>query len=134
MDGEALVWFQELKASKSVATWADFVSAFQNRFGWGSYNDPMENLSNLKQEGLLEDYKNQFDIQVLKVQNLPETHKLSCFLGGLKAKIRLPVRMYNPKSLVEAYSLSQIQEECVLNSSRVVRPMWRIHSIYSLDA
>ncbi len=70
MDGEALVWFQELKASKSVATWADFVSAFQNRFGWGSYNDHMENLSNLKQDGSLEDNKNQFDILAKTSQKL----------------------------------------------------------------
>jgi len=60
----------------------------------------MENLSNLKQDGLLEDYKNKFDILALKVQNLPEAHKLTCFLGWLKEEIRLPVWMFHLKNFV----------------------------------
>jgi len=87
MDGKALVWFQELKASNTISYWLEFVEAIQIRFGQGSYDDPMENLSNLKQDGSLEDYKNKFDILALKVQNLPEAHKLSYFLGGLKEEI-----------------------------------------------
>jgi hypothetical protein len=95
MDGKAFVWFQEFKASNIVTSWVAFVNAMQTRFVRGPYDDPMENLSNLKQEGSLEDYKNQFDILALKVHNLPEAHKLSCFMGGLKADIRLPVRMFS---------------------------------------
>jgi len=125
MDGKALVWFQELKASNTVSSWLDFIEAIQIRFGQGSDNDPMETLSNLKQEGSLEDYKNKFDILALKVQNLSEAHKLSCFLGGLKEKIRLPLRMFHPKNLVDAYSLARIQEECVSIYSKGGRQNWR---------
>jgi hypothetical protein len=81
----------------------------------------METLSKLKQDGSLEDYKTRFDTLTLKVQRLPEEHKLSCFLGGLKDEIRLPVCMFNPKSLVDTYSLARIQEECVVNSVRISR-------------
>lgn len=102
MDGKALVWFQELKASNEVSSWTDFVLVIQIRFGQGPYDDPMEALSKLKQEGSLEEYKNQFDILALKVHRLPDEHKLNCFLGGLKDEIRLPVRMFNPKIPVEA--------------------------------
>jgi hypothetical protein len=125
MDSKALVWFQELKASNTVSSWLDFVEAIQIRFGQGSYDDPMETLSNLKQDGSLEDYKNKFDILALKVQNLPEAHKLSCFLGGLKEEIRLPLRMFHPKNLVDAYSLARIQEECVNIYSKGGRQNWR---------
>jgi len=38
-------------------------------------------------------------------------------MGGLKVDILLPVRMFHPKSLVEAYLLARIQEECVPNSA-----------------
>jgi hypothetical protein len=68
----------------------------------------METLSKLHQEGSLEDYKNQFDFLALKVHHLPDEHKLSCFLGGLKNEIRLPVRMFKPKSLAETYFLARI--------------------------
>jgi hypothetical protein len=87
MDGRALIWFH---------SWREFVRALQIRFGKGSYDDPMETLSKLKQDGLLEDYKNQFDTLAHKVQHVQEFHKLSCFLGGLRDEIRLPVRMLNP--------------------------------------
>jgi hypothetical protein len=48
---------------------------------------------------------------------------LSCFLGGLKDEIRLPVRMFNPKTLVDAYSLARMQEECILTTRRYPRSM-----------
>lgn len=70
MDGKALVWFQELKASNTISSWPEFVEVIQTRFGRGSSYDPMENLSNLKQDALLEDYKNKFDMLALKVQKL----------------------------------------------------------------
>lgn len=46
MDGHALVWFRELRASNSLTTWEEFVRAMQIRFGRSSYDDPMETLSN----------------------------------------------------------------------------------------
>jgi hypothetical protein len=125
MDGKALVWFQELKASNAISSRTDFTRAIQIRFGRGPYDNPMETLSKLCQVGSLEDYKNQFDILALKVHRLPDEHKLSCFLGGLKDEIRLPVRMFNPKYLVDAYSLARIQEECLSSLVRGVRPPWR---------
>jgi hypothetical protein len=89
----------------------------------------METLSKLKQDGTLEDYKNQFDTLALKVQHLPEFHKLSCFLDGLRDEIRLPVRMLNPRTLVDAYSLARMQEECVLTTRRYPRSSF--HSSHS---
>jgi hypothetical protein len=126
MDGKALVWFQELKASNAVTSWSELVRAIQIWFGRGPYDNPMETLSKLKHEGSLDDYKNQFDILTLKVHRLPDEHKLSYFLGGLKNKIRLPVRIFNPKTLVEAYSLARIQEECLSNLTKGLRPPWRL--------
>jgi hypothetical protein len=66
MDGHALVWFWELRASNSIRSWQDFVRSLQICFGQESYNDPMETLSKLKQEGTLEEYKNLFDILALR--------------------------------------------------------------------
>lgn len=131
MDGKALVWFQELKASNEVTSWIEFVRAIQIWFGRGPYDDPMETLFKLKYEGSLDDYKNQFDILPLKVHHLPDEHKLSCFLGGLKNKIRLSVRMFNPKTLVDVYSLAHIQEECLSNLTKGLRPLWRSTPFFS---
>lgn len=56
MDGRALVWFRELRASNLVTTWPEFIRSMKVHFGSGSYDDLMEKLSKLKQEGLLNDY------------------------------------------------------------------------------
>lgn len=40
-----------------------------------------------------------------------ESHKLSCFLSGLKNELRLPMRMLGPKNLNKAFGISKIQEE-----------------------
>jgi hypothetical protein len=44
----------------------------------------------------VEEYKTQFKISANRVYGLSETQKLSCFLGGLKDEIRLPIRMFMP--------------------------------------
>jgi hypothetical protein len=124
MDGKALVWFRELRANNSVTTWAEFVRSMQTRFDKGSHDDPMETLSKLKQVGWLDDYKNQFDTLALKVHAMPKAHKLSCFLGGLRDEIRVSVQMFNPGSLVSAYSLVRTQVECVFNSRKSSRFTW----------
>jgi hypothetical protein len=82
MECTALIWFQELHKSNSFSTWEEFAKALQTRFGMGSYDDPMETLSKLKQGGSLEEYKKQFEVLANRVADLPEVHKLSCFMRG----------------------------------------------------
>jgi hypothetical protein len=124
MEGKALVWFQEMNANRCFPTWDDFIKAMQIRFGQGSYDDPMENLTKVKHVGSVEEYKTLFETLAHRVFGLSESHKLSCFLGGLKDDIRLPVRMFNPKTLVDAYSLAKIQEEYLTSSRKSYKPPW----------
>jgi hypothetical protein len=124
MEGKALSWFQALRSSNNLSTWSEFLIAIQVRFGRGSYDDPMETLSKLKQTGSLDDYKTQFEILANRVHRLIDPHKLSCFLGGLRDDIRLPVRMFNPKTLNDAYSLAKIQEECIAINLKSGKSVW----------
>jgi hypothetical protein len=50
------------------------VLAIQVRFGKGSYDDPMKNLSKLKQTELLEEYKTQFELLANRVLRLSDSH------------------------------------------------------------
>lgn len=124
MEGKALVWFQELRTSNNLTTWSEFIKALQIRFGRGSYDDPMETLVKLKQTGSIEEYKSQFELLANRVVGLLDNLKLSCFLGGLSDEIRLPVRMFNPRTLTDAYSLAKIQEELILNTKKTTRTSW----------
>ena len=109
MEGKALSWFKAMRNTNSLSTWDEFVLAIQVRFCKGSYDNPMENLSKLKQTGLLEEYKTQFKLLANRVLRLSDSQKLSMFLGGLRDDIRVPVRMFNPKTLNDAYTLARMQ-------------------------
>ena len=48
LDGEALIWFQNVEQAGGFTSWDVFVKALQTRFGGTTYDDPMEALTRLK--------------------------------------------------------------------------------------
>ena len=78
-------------------------------------------LTRLKQTSTMIAYKGNFEILSNRILGLSETHKLSCFLSGLKDEIRLPVRMLVPKTLNEAFGFAKIQEEYLSHSRKGIR-------------
>ncbi|XP_075645372.1 uncharacterized protein LOC142616395 [Castanea sativa] len=93
----------------------------KTRFGVSAYDDPMVVLTRLKQTSTMIAYKGNFEILSNRIFGLSESHKLSCFLSGLRDKIRLPVRMLVPKTLNEAFGLVKIQEEYLSNGRERLR-------------
>lgn len=63
-------------------------------------------------------YKGQFKALSNRIRGLFDSHKLSCFLSGLKDEVRLPLKMLNPKNLNEAFGLAKIQEEYLMSSRK----------------
>jgi hypothetical protein len=124
MEGKALSWFQSLHNTHNLSSWNEFLVAIQVRFGKGSYDDSMETLSKLKQTGLVEEDKTQFELLAKRVLRLIDSYKLSMFWGGLRDDIRLPVRMSNPKKLNDVYALARIREECILLKSKSTKAIW----------
>lgn len=120
MDLEALIWFQEAEETGVFSDWESFVPALHMRFGTSSYDDPMEVLTKLRQTSIVALYKAEFEAISNRIKCLSHLHKLSCFLSGLKDKIRLPVRMLNPQTLNEAFGLAKIQEEYVWSNKKSI--------------
>ena len=108
LDGEALIWFQNVEQAGGFTSWDVFVKALQTRFGVTAYNDPMEALTLLKQTSSMVAHKGNFEILSNRLVGLSKSHKLSCFLSGLKDEFRLLVTMLVPKSLNEAFGLAKI--------------------------
>jgi hypothetical protein len=46
------------------------------------------------------------------------------FMGGLRDDIRVPVRMFNPKTINDAYALASMQEECIVINTKFGKPVW----------
>ena len=108
LDEDALIWFQDAEQMGGFASWEIFIKDLQTRFGATAYDDPIEALTRLKQTTTVISYKGNFEILSNRVIGLSESHKLSCFLSGLKDEIRLPVRILMSKSLNEAFGLAKI--------------------------
>ncbi|KAJ1412618.1 Retrotransposon gag domain [Sesbania bispinosa] len=112
MDEVSYQWFQGFERSFSGRiTWRLLVDAMKVRFG-EVYEDPMEKLVQLRQTGSLSEYQEAFDGLVCKV-DLNETQKLSCYVAGLKPEVAVGVKLFAPRSLLEATRLAKLQERNV---------------------
>jgi hypothetical protein len=60
-----------------------------------------------------------------RVKGLSDSHRLNCFLGGLKEEIKIGVRMLNPHNLIAAYELAKMQEK----NLTIMRRSWKPSSI-----
>lgn len=57
MEEEALIWCQGVEEAGQFISWEAFVRALHIRFGATAYDDPMENLTRLRQVGSVAVYK-----------------------------------------------------------------------------
>jgi hypothetical protein len=121
MEGRALVWYQDICDSSQFHSWEGFTRAVLTRFGPSSYDDPMETLMRLRQYSTVEDYKGKFESISNRLKGISDFNRLSCFLSGIKDEIRIPMKMFNPSTLLEAFSLAKMQEENVLANRRNFR-------------
>ncbi|GJY04844.1 putative mitochondrial protein [Tanacetum coccineum] len=107
----ALMWhrqFMRLLGSDTVP-WLVYRGAIMQRFG-NSFDDPLGELKNCKYENSIEDYQNNFD-KLLSRVDIREDQAISFYMAGLPTDIELAVRMFKPQTLSVAYSLSKLQIE-----------------------
>lgn len=57
----------------------------------------------------LQTYLEEFDVRLSKT-NLSEAQAMSHFLGGLREKVEISVRSFNPTTLEVAYALAKVHE------------------------
>lgn len=76
---------------------------------FGGQKDPLEELTEHKQEGDLEGYIKDFDMLWNRAQ-ISEKQALVFFLGGLEIEIKNLVKMFEPKSLKQAYNLARLHD------------------------
>ena len=117
IEGKALVWYQDMDMFGYLPNWNVLAQALLQRFGPSAYDDPMESLARLKQLSSVEN-KKRFKALSNRVRGFDDQNKHSCLLSGLKDEIRLPVKMFNPPTLLIAYGLARMQEKHVMSAIR----------------
>ncbi|KAF1893645.1 hypothetical protein Lal_00002151 [Lupinus albus] len=84
-------------------------------------DDPIMELMNLRQQGLVIEYHEDFNAIITRL-NLSEEHTLSYFLDGLRQDIQLLVRVFQPQTMMKAFTLAKIYEAANTQSCSVVLP------------
>ncbi|KAK8942861.1 hypothetical protein KSP39_PZI008721 [Platanthera zijinensis] len=112
LEGRALYWHQaymKARLTRECPTWEAYCQALHNRFGSLLFDDPMSALKNLRQRTSVQAYLDEFDLLLHRV-DIAEEHAISFCLAGLKDEIEYAVRMFQPKTLLDVFSLARLQE------------------------
>jgi len=112
MDGKAFSWQRHYIQQPSFKdkSWEQILQDVAYRFDDSAFDDPVAELSRLKQEEDLGEYLEAFDSLLARV-GVSESMALSFFLSGLKTELEKSVRFHKPQSLQEAVHIARLQEE-----------------------
>ncbi|KAK8952193.1 hypothetical protein KSP39_PZI004864 [Platanthera zijinensis] len=112
MEGKAMYWhqaFMKARLTRQWPGWEEYCQAVAGRFGTLLFDDPMRDLKNLRQKGSVQAYLDEYDILLHRV-DVSEEYAISLCLSGLKPEIEYAVRMFQPKTLQDVFSLARLQE------------------------
>lgn len=101
-DGEPLQWFQWANCLVNFPRWEDFARALCQEFGPSEFKDSVESLVKLRQTGLLRNYILEFRRLANRTSDINFSLLKSCFIGGLKSKLRHYVKILKPQNVLEA--------------------------------
>ena len=86
---KALLWYQSFMKNKGEGEWPpweEYKVVVAMRFGSKSFDDPLAELMKLNQLRSVEQYQENFDSLLTRVE-LPVNYAISCFLSGLRDEI-----------------------------------------------
>ncbi|GAU22915.1 hypothetical protein TSUD_377270 [Trifolium subterraneum] len=112
MEGSTIHFFNSLLRENEDLPWDGLKEALLDRYGGHGECDVYEQLTELKQEGTVEDYITDFEYLIAQIPRLPEKQFQGYFLHGLKMEIRGRVR-----SLV---ALGEISRSKLMQVTRAV--------------
>ncbi|KAA8520264.1 hypothetical protein F0562_014520 [Nyssa sinensis] len=107
LEGIALQWHRWLTKFRGPLTWDEFTKAVLLRFGPTDYEDPSEALTRLKQTTTIAAYQETFEKLSYRVDGLPESFLIGCFIAELRDDIRLDVKIKQPRTLTDAIGVAQ---------------------------
>ena len=80
-------------------------------FGPNDHEDFTRALTKLHQTIIVKEYQNQFEKLANHIEGLDDAFFTSCFISGLKEEIRLEVKMFNPKTMMDAIALAKLAKD-----------------------
>lgn len=88
-------------------SWENFKNALVARFGAGRPDNLYEELKEMWQKGIVDDYIWDFELYSSQCGKLPELQFLGYFIAGLKSEIRNRVRTLKLKNRYQAMQMAR---------------------------
>ncbi|CAL0311013.1 unnamed protein product [Lupinus luteus] len=101
MEGKAIRWFQWWEKCNPNPSWEGFKVAVIRRFQPSMIQNPFELLLSLKQEGIVEEYVEDFEKYVGALRTINPDFTKGIFLKELKEELWAEIRLYELKTLAE---------------------------------
>ncbi|GJT64937.1 hypothetical protein Tco_1016417 [Tanacetum coccineum] len=86
------------------------------------FEDPMAALKNAKYEKNTKEYQDVIDTLLCRIE-ISQEHVVSLYLGGLPTELEMSVRMFKPRTLANAYYLTNLQESTLEAVKKKNRPI-----------
>lgn len=115
LEGEANIWWQWIsrvyrKKGKHLR-WRDFEKELMICFRPSEYSNYDEVLAHIKQVGTLREYHQELERLASRVQDWQEQALVVAFIGGLKSELTSEVRVYRPKTYLDAIEVARMRDD-----------------------
>jgi hypothetical protein len=107
LEPNQFVWYRWLCSRKSLVTWTIFTEEMIAHYEDTRSNTFFSQLINLKQKGSVTENIQNFQRLNIKVTDIPDEHLIDVFIGTLKDNIQHEVRLWEPKSLENAFKVAR---------------------------
>jgi hypothetical protein len=107
LEPNQFVWYRWLCSHKSLVTWTIFTEEMIAHYEDTRSNTFFSQLINLKQKGSVTKHIENFQRLNIKVIDIPDEHLIDVFIGTLKDNIQHEVRLWEPKSLENAFKVAR---------------------------
>jgi gas vesicle protein len=107
LEPNQFVWYRWLCSCKSLVTWTMFTEEMISHYDDTRRNTFFSQLIHLKQKGSVTEHIENFQRLNIKVTDIPDEHLIDVFIGTLKDNIQHEVRLWEPKSLENAFKVAR---------------------------
>jgi hypothetical protein len=107
LEPNQFVWYRWLCSHRSLVTWTIFKEEMIAHYEDTRSNTFFSQLINLKQKGSVIEHIDNFQRLNIKVTDIPYEHLIDVFIGTLRDNIQHEVRLWEPKSLENAFRVAR---------------------------
>ncbi|KAJ9553590.1 LOW QUALITY PROTEIN: hypothetical protein OSB04_017635 [Centaurea solstitialis] len=107
MEGQAAHWFQWMYQNRQLSSWNTLVRAIEVCFGPSVYTNHQATLFKLTQIGTVAEYQSEFERISNRIEELPPSSILACFISVLKQAIQTELVPFQPADLTTAIALAR---------------------------